>query len=118
MYGNLNVAAFRNRVHSARVPSNLPGPIYPGVGPGSWHSGPSVAVRPSYGADSKKAALGAVGLGLIGAALLVPTFVVGPFIVKAFAPDWSYGRRLGASLAFGVVTGAAVRLAQATTGKK
>lgn len=24
------------------IPSNIPGPIYPGVGPGSWHAGPTV----------------------------------------------------------------------------
>lgn len=24
------------------IPTNLPGPIYPGVGPGSWHVGPTV----------------------------------------------------------------------------
>jgi len=118
MYGNLNVAPLHNRLRPARVPPNLPGPIYPGVGPGSWHSGPSVAIRPSYGAGVGNTLAGAAGVGVLLGVLLLPTLVIGPFIVKAFAPEWSYGRRLGASLAFGVVTGTVVQLAKAATGTK
>lgn len=64
-YGNINVSAMPNnqRVGPVRspigpvngyrdqtqplgpvayVPTNIPGPIYPGVGPGSWHVGPTI----------------------------------------------------------------------------
>ena len=64
-YGDINVSAMPNNqrvgpvrspigpVHGYRdqtaplgpvayVPTNIPGPIYPGVGPGSWHVGPTV----------------------------------------------------------------------------
>jgi hypothetical protein len=67
----------------------------------------------AYGADAGKAALGVAGLGLIAGIVLLPTLVVGPFIVKAFAPDWSYGRRLGASMAFGLVTSVLVNVVKA-----
>jgi hypothetical protein len=64
-YGNINVSAmpnnqrvgpvrspigpvhgYRDQTHAlgpvAYVPTNIPGPIYPGVGPGSWHVGPTI----------------------------------------------------------------------------
>lgn len=120
----------------AYVPSNIPGPIFPGVGPGSWHVGPTImrdgrlpfgtysartrrkdahfqTYGAAYGADAGKAALGVAGLGLIAGIVLLPTLVVGPFIVKAFAPNWSYGRRLGASMAFGLVTSVLVNVMKA-----
>jgi len=126
------------------IPTNIPGPIYPGVGPGSWHVGPTVMrdgrlplgtyaarVRRSdarfrtygapYRADAGKAALGVAGIGLLAGIVLLPTLVVGPFIVKAFAPEWSYGRRLGASMAFGIVTSVllnAVKAGQAPVATK
>ena len=45
-----------------------------------------------------------------------PGFVVGPWMVKAFKPEWSYGRRLAASFAFSTVVGALVRIARAASG--
>lgn len=38
------------------IPSNIPGPIYPGVGPGSWHVGPTVVRRGKipYGPYSRR----------------------------------------------------------------
>lgn len=56
------------------------------------------------------------GVGLIFALALVPTFVVAPWIVKAIKPEWSYGRRLGASLAFGFVAGTLVSVARGLGG--
>lgn len=56
------------------------------------------------------------GVGLIFALAAVPIFVVAPFIVKAFKPEWSYGRRLGASLAFSAVTGTLVSVARGLGG--
>lgn len=154
-YGNINVSAMPNnqRVGPVRspigpvngyrdqtrplgpvayVPTNIPGPIFPGVGPGSWHVGPTImrdgrlpfgtysarmqrkdAHFRTYGAPYGSAAAGALGIGLLAGIVLLPTLVVGPFVVKAFAPDWSYGRRLGASMAFGLVTSVLVNIVKA-----
>jgi len=40
----------------AYIPQNIPGPIYPGVGPGSWHVGPTVVRRGKipYGPYSRR----------------------------------------------------------------
>ena len=66
-------------------------------------------------------AAGALGIGLgVGAVvglIMLPTFVVGPFIVKAFKPEWSYGRRLGASLAFGAGVAAIRGIVTSASGK-
>lgn len=59
-----------------------------------------------------------LGVGAIAAIIAVPTFVVGPFVVKAFKPEWSYGRRLAASMAFGVGVGAIRGIVAAASGKK
>ena len=48
----------------------------------------------------------AVGLGAILAVGALNTFVVAPLIIKAFKPDFSYGRRVGISL--GLSAGAAI----------
>lgn len=75
-----------------------------------------VPVKPSYGAmDGAKAMLAAGGIGLTIGLIAVPTLVVGPWMVKAFKPEWSYGRRLAASFAFSTVVGALIRIARATT---
>lgn len=55
----------------------------------------------------------AAGIPVVLGVVLLPTFVVGPFVVKAIKPEWSYGRRLGASLAFSMVVGALTRIARA-----
>ena len=61
---------------------------------------------------------GGVGIAAIVALGAVQVFAINPWIVKAFKPEWSYGRRLGASLAFGIVSGTLVSLARAASGKE
>jgi len=69
----------------------------------------------SYGGVG--AAAGAIGgIGLVIGLLALPTFVVGPWIVKAFKPEWSYGRRLGASFAVTFLAGTLVRIAKGLGG--
>jgi len=40
------VSGYRDQTRAlgpvAYIPTNIPGPIYPGVGPGSWHVGPTI----------------------------------------------------------------------------
>lgn len=57
-----------------------------------------------------------LGVGAIVAIIALPTFVVGPFIVKAFKPEWSYGRRLAASMAVGLGIGAVRGIVEAARG--
>ena len=59
-------------------------------------------------------AVGGVG---VAAALLVMPLVVVPFALKSVAPDWSYGRRVGAGIGIGLAVGAAGGLARALSGK-
>jgi hypothetical protein len=81
------------------------------------HFAHPVPVKKNYGVmDAEKAALAAGGVGLLVGIIAVPTFVVGPWIVKAFKPEWSYGRRLAASFAFSAVAGALTRIASAASG--
>jgi hypothetical protein len=68
--------------------------------------------------SSQGAQMSDVGAGVVFLALVaVPTFTLNPWIVKAFAPDWSYGRRLGVS--FGIMLGASMLtgLIRAASGK-
>lgn len=88
------------RVAPKMVPSGIPYGAYSGR-TGRDPGGDTAAwIRESEGAGDF-----ATRVGLLAAAFGVSTFLVGPFVVKAIAPDWSYGRRLAASLAFGIVTG-------------
>ena len=57
-----------------------------------------------------------LGVGAIVAVIALPTFVVGPFIVKAFKPEWSYGRRLATSMAVGLGIGAVRGIVEAARG--
>jgi hypothetical protein len=66
----------------------------------------------------EKALLGLGVMGTVLAIAAIPTFIVGPFMVKAFKPEWSYGRRLATSLAFSTVVGASVSLLRAASGDK
>ena len=113
------------------IPTNIPGPIYPGVGPGSWHVGPTVMrdgrlplgtyasrVRRSdarfrtYGA-AESAGEGGAGLGLrAGGVLLLSTFVVGPVLCAGFVPDAPYAERLAASAGLHFATGCLLKLAK------
>jgi len=79
------------RVHPAYARRHAPVQQYAGVGTGVAVGGAALAV-----------------IALVAA----PTFIVGPWIVKAFKPEWSYGRRLGASLAFGIVSGTLISIAR------
>ena len=91
-------------------------PMYPALNYGS-----SVGLPPSLKiahdnamrerAQAKKIAdispqAAAVGLGVILAVGALNTFVVAPLIIKAFKPDFSYGRRVGISL--GISAGVAM----------
>jgi hypothetical protein len=80
------------------------------------HFAHPVPMKKNYGAmDAAKAMLAAGGIGLTIGLIAVPTLVVGPWMVKAFKPEWSYGRRLAASFAFSTVVGALIRIVRATT---
>ena len=46
-----------------------------------------------------------LGLGLVGLILVGP-LVITPWIVKAFKPEWSYGRRVAAGFGVSAVLGA------------
>ena len=72
----------------------------------------------AYGNALGAGAAGLAGVGLLAVVGLVVAgpFIVGPFIVKAFKPEWSYGRRLGASLAFSIVSGTLVSIARGLGG--
>ena len=52
----------------------------------------------SYAGAGTNVVLGVSAVALV-ALMAVPTFIVGPWIIKSFKPEWSYGRRLGASFA-------------------
>lgn len=82
--------------------------------PGFHHPAPVQ----QYAGSGVGLAVAGVGLAALAALVVVPTFVVGPWIVKAFKPEWSYGRRLGASLAFGIVSGTVVSIARGLGGVK
>ena len=56
------------------------------------------------------------GLAAVGVVAGVGVFVINPWIVKAFKPEWSYGRRLGASFAFSVVSGTLISIARGLGG--
>ncbi len=70
-------------------------------------------VKDSDKKNGKAGWLLAAGIPVVLGVVLLPTFVVGPFVVKAIKPEWSYGRRLGASIAFSMVVGALTRIARA-----
>jgi hypothetical protein len=91
-------------------------PMYPALNYGSsvadWFQSPQAAAmnkasnfqNVSQPKVSPQAA--AVGLGAILAVGALNTFVVAPLIIKAFKPDFSYGRRVGISL--GLSAGVAI----------
>jgi len=56
--------------------------------------------------------------GVAAAALLVMPLVVVPFALKSVAPEWSYGRRVGAGIGISLALGAAGGLARALSGKR
>jgi hypothetical protein len=74
----------------------------------------ALAPRSYAGAGTTAAILG--GAGLVIGLLALPTFVIGPWMVKAFKPEWSYGRRLGASFAVSFIAGTLVSVARGLGG--
>ena len=112
------------------IPTNIPGPIYPGVGPGSWHVGPTVVrdgrlplgtyasrVRRSdarfrtygapYGADAGKG-----DSGLLAGGVLLSTYVVVPVLLAGLYPDVPYAERLAGSVGLLLATGFLLKLAK------
>ena len=71
----------------------------------------------SYGNPVAVAGLG-LGVAAFVAIAAVPTFIINPWIVKAFAPDWSYGRRLGASFGFMLGVSALTGLVRAASSQE
>ena len=71
---------------------------------------PSQYSAPS--SDSSAAAVGVV-LGMSVAS----GFIFMPMILKAFKPEWSYGRRVAAGLGVTFATGTAYRLIKAARGE-
>jgi len=55
----------------------------------------------------------AIGVGAILGASALVTFGVNPLIIKAFKPDFSYGRRVGIGLGISAVVSIALRLIRA-----
>jgi hypothetical protein len=66
------------------------------------------------GTGTNLAIAGGITLFIVAAA--VPTLVVGPWIVKAFKPEWSYGRRLAASFGVSFVAGTLISVAKGIGG--
>lgn len=56
------------------------------------------------------------GLGLLLLAAPVQIFGINPWIVKAFKPEWSYGRRLAASFGVSFVAGTLISVAKGIGG--
>lgn len=63
-----------------------------------------------------KAAFALTGLGLLLLAAPVQIFAINPWIVKAFKPEWSYGRRLAASFGVSFVAGTLISVAKGIGG--
>lgn len=64
--------------------------------------------------DGKSEKIGAaVGVAVLAGALILPTFVIVPWVVKAFKPEWGYGRRLAAGVGFSMVMSALAGVARA-----
>lgn len=75
------------------------------------------AMTPEERAATKtKAALTLAGLGLLLVAAPVQIFGINPWIVKAFKPEWSYGRRLAASFGVSFVAGTLISVAKGIGG--
>lgn len=69
----------------------------------------------SYAGAGTNVVLGVSAVALV-ALMAVPTFIVGPWIIKSFKPEWSYGRRLGASFAVSFLAGTLVNIARGLGG--
>ena len=120
--------------------TGMPGPGMVGFDAYSMHPGVRVAVPPASSfhtnpkmvqlalpqgglvqprGDSSSAALGSVlGLSVLAGGIIIGDFIVFPLILKAFVPDWSYGRRVAASLGFSIVVGALTSVARAVGGQE
>jgi hypothetical protein len=58
-----------------------------------------------------------VPVGILLASTLLTDLVLFPGILKAFKPEWSYGRRVAAGVGVTVATGIAYRLIKAARGE-
>lgn len=56
-------------------------------------------------------------VAFVTAMTVLPTFVINPMIVKAFKPQWGYGRRVFAGMGISFLVGSAVRIVQSTKAK-
>ena len=84
----------------------------------SHHSYGTEVMPPSDTKPAPSAGLLALGIPVIIGILTVPTFVINPWIVKAFKPEWSYWRRVGAGMGITAVAGMLTRIASAGADKK
>jgi len=67
-------------------------------------------------ADGEAAKWGLAGIAVVGTVLGVGVFAINPWIVKAFKPEWSYGRRLAASFGVTFVAGTLTSIARGLGG--
>jgi len=74
------------------------------------HPGVRVVVPPasSFHTNPSPVAALAVGVPLIIGAVFFMPLVINPLIVKAFKPEWSYGRRFLVGIPLGVAMGLGV----------
>ena len=59
---------------------------------------------------------GLAGIAVVGIVVGVGVFAINPWIVKAFKPEWSYGRRLAASFGVTFVAGTLTGIARGLGG--
>lgn len=64
----------------------------------------------------KAAMVGIAGIAAVAALAGVGVFVINPWIVKAFKPEWSYGRRLAASFGVTFIAGTLTSIARGLGG--
>ena len=64
----------------------------------------------------KAAVVGVAGIAAVAALAGVGVFVINPWIVKAFKPEWSYGRRLAASFGVTFIAGTLTSIARGLGG--
>lgn len=68
------------------------------------YDGSLVVVNPKEESDDPMMGIGALPILSLVA---LSTFVIQPLVVKAFAPEWSYGRRLGVAIGLNMAVSAA-----------
>jgi len=61
---------------------------------------------------------GVSALALLAGIAALPTFVITPLILKAFVPEWSYGRRLIGGIGVTMAAGFTYKIAKAVGGEE